>query len=126
MSQNDISYAIIKKVQRKIDVIKMNEEIGVKYMNAWEEKVLDRQEAYNEGIAEGESTGIIKGKTEGAMTNLIMLIQRKQKKGQSADQIAEDLLENPGLVNKICSLIAEHPAWDAERIYKEYKENGEI
>jgi len=89
----------------------MNEEIGVKYMNAWEEKVLDRQEAYNKGIAKGEVTG--------AMTKLITQIRLKQERGQNATQIAGELLETPELVNKICSLITEHPAWDAEKIYKE-------
>ena len=27
--------------------------MGVKYMQAWEEKVMDRQEGFEEGIAEG-------------------------------------------------------------------------
>jgi len=104
----------IKRVQKKIDVIKMNEEIGVKYMNAWEEKILEKQESFSEG------------KTEGAMIKLITQIQRKQEKGQSTEQIADDLLESLDLVNEICSLITEHPGWDAERIYEEHKEKGEF
>lgn len=51
----------IKRMQQKIHAIKCSDEIGVKYMNAWEEKILDRQEAFAEGKAEGEAAGIEKG-----------------------------------------------------------------
>ncbi|MDO4311711.1 MAG: hypothetical protein Q4C52_01360 [Eubacteriales bacterium] len=37
-------------MQERINAIKSNEEIGVKYMQAWEEKVLER----NRGREEGE------------------------------------------------------------------------
>ena len=43
--------------------VKSNEEIGVKYMQAWEEKVLGenqaREEGKKEGIIQGEVNGII-------------------------------------------------------------------
>jgi len=42
----------IKKIHEKILTIKSNEDVGVKYMNAWEEKMLERKEAFEEGAAE--------------------------------------------------------------------------
>ena len=43
----------ILKMQEKVEAIRANEEIGVKLMNAWEEKIYDREEARQEGIKKG-------------------------------------------------------------------------
>ena len=40
----------IRKLHEKIDKIRSSEEIGVKYMNLWEEKLLDRQDGYEAGL----------------------------------------------------------------------------
>lgn len=56
---------LIHMMHKKIDTIKMSDEIGVKYMNAWEEKILDKQEAREEGLAEGLAEGLIKGELNG-------------------------------------------------------------
>lgn len=45
----------IRLLQEKIEQIKKNDEIGVKFMNAWEEKILDRREAFEEGKEEGKT-----------------------------------------------------------------------
>ncbi len=45
---SDTSSEKIRKLQEKIDEIKSSEEIGVKFMNLWEEKLLDKQDAYQE------------------------------------------------------------------------------
>ena len=49
----------INRLHEKIVRIKENEEVGVKFMNLWEEKLLDRQDGYEEGekhgLAEGEN-----------------------------------------------------------------------
>lgn len=42
----------IKEMQKHIEAIKSSEEIGVKYMQAWEEKIYDRNEGKQEGKAE--------------------------------------------------------------------------
>lgn len=41
----------IKMLKDHVERIKSNAEIGVRYMHTWEEKVLDRKEAYEEGEA---------------------------------------------------------------------------
>lgn len=42
----------IREMQKRIDAIKSSEEIGVKYMQAWEEKVYDRNEGRMEATKE--------------------------------------------------------------------------
>lgn len=44
----------ILKMQEKIEAIRSNEEIGVKLMNAWEERIYDREDGRKEGRKEGQ------------------------------------------------------------------------
>ncbi len=59
----------VLRLHEKVEKLRESEEIGVKFMNAWEEKLLDRQDGYEEGLqvgqAEGEKRGIKKGIAEG-------------------------------------------------------------
>ncbi len=50
----------IRWMHGKVRSIKSSEEVGIKFMNAWEEKILDRQEARAEGLEEGREQGIRK------------------------------------------------------------------
>lgn len=43
----------ILKLQEKVEAIRTNEEVGVKLMNAWEEKIYEREDWRREGITEG-------------------------------------------------------------------------
>lgn len=43
----------ILKLQEKVEAIRANEEVGVKLMNAWEEKIYEREDGRREGITEG-------------------------------------------------------------------------
>lgn len=45
----------IRKMHNNVKKIRSNKELEVKYMQAWEEKELERQEAYAEGRQEGET-----------------------------------------------------------------------
>lgn len=42
----------IQKLHEKIDSIKKSEEVGIRYMNSWEEKVMERQEGRKESQME--------------------------------------------------------------------------
>ena len=44
----------IRRLHEKVRTIKASEEIGIKFMNEWEEKLLERKEGREEGRAEGE------------------------------------------------------------------------
>ncbi len=43
----------LRRIQKRIQQVKKSEEIGVKYMTAWEEKVLERMEGREEALLEG-------------------------------------------------------------------------
>ncbi len=44
------------RLHENIARIKASEEVGVKFMNAWEENLLFKQEGYEEGLQKGLST----------------------------------------------------------------------
>ena len=58
-------------------------------MNAWEEKLLDRQDGYEEGLAEGKERGIRIGEERGIMAGE----QRGKKIGalEKAEKIAANM-----------------------------------
>jgi len=71
----------IRQIHEKVLTIKSNEDVGVKYMNAWEEKMLDRKEAFEEG----EASGMQKGRYEQAIESARIL----KAKAVSKELIAE-------------------------------------
>ena len=64
-------------------------------MQAWEEKIMERNEAREEGIREGHASGLkeglSKGLAQGKLKKLQELIEKKQQKGYCAEEIAEML-----------------------------------
>ena len=50
-------YERIIRLNEIVSSIKANDEIGVKYMNAYEERMHDIQEAREQGEAQGEASG---------------------------------------------------------------------
>lgn len=75
-------------------------------MQRWEELEYARQEGHEEG------------QQKGAQLKLLDQIRRKTCRGQTPDQIAEDLLEEPEKVKRICQVIREHPSNSTEQIYE--------
>lgn len=57
--------AKIKQIHEQVKSIRLSEKMGMKYMQAWEERILDRQEARREGLEEGREEGIREGRREG-------------------------------------------------------------
>jgi len=51
----------IRQMHERITKLKSSKEMEIKYMQKWEEKEIERQEAY----AEGERVGEKRGRTEG-------------------------------------------------------------
>lgn len=69
--------------------VKSNEEIGVKYMQAWEEKYYEREE----------------GREEGIRAKLKELVGKKLKKGKTAEEIADMLEEEPEMIKELITEI---------------------
>lgn len=72
----------IRKIHEQVRRVKSSEESGVRYMQAWEEKYYEREEALEEGIAKGEHD------------KLLTQIKKKLAKGKSAEEIADALEED--------------------------------
>ena len=54
----------IEKLQKRVEEIKKNEEVGIRYMNAFEEKMWERREGREEGERIGEKRGEKRGRQE--------------------------------------------------------------
>ncbi|MDD3404496.1 MAG: Rpn family recombination-promoting nuclease/putative transposase [Hespellia sp.] len=93
---------LIKTIHECVKRVKASEEAGVKYMQAWEEKVYEREE----GREEGESIRVIK------------LIMAKVTKNLDEKTIAEHLEESEEFVGLVCRMIRENPTSDAKEIWR--------
>ena len=82
----------IKRIHNRVRKVKVSEEVGVKYMQAWEEKYYEREE--------GREEGRIEGREEGAKAKLQEQIRKKLEKGKSVEKIADELEESTEIVEK--------------------------
>lgn len=90
----------IHRIHKKVQGIRMSEEMGVKYMQKWEERVYDR----------------LDGKAEGKALVLVGQIQKKLKRGKPLSQIAEELEENVETIRAYYEAVAASPNKSAEDI----------
>lgn len=65
-----------------------------------------------------EGKGIKKGITQGETLKLIMLVQKKMKRGDSMTKIADDLVEDKITISPIYKMIKEHPEDTEKDIYQ--------
>ena len=88
----------VRRIHNRVCKVRASEEIGVKYMQAWEERYYDKKEAREEGLAEGRAEGLAQGlaegRAQGGQKKLLDLIEKKLSKGKSLREIAEDLEED--------------------------------
>ena len=71
----------VRELHRRVSEVKASEEFGVKYMQAWEEKIYERMEGKEEGLAEGMEKGMEKGRELGekrvsALTQCLLKAKR--------------------------------------------------
>lgn len=103
----------LQEIQCHVNIVKSSEEIGVKYMQEWEEKILEKRKARAEGLAEGLA--------EGEDLRLIKLIKKKIQKSKNLIQIADELQETPESIQILYDCVKEHLQQDNEDIYDIYK-----
>ncbi|MCC8164311.1 MAG: Rpn family recombination-promoting nuclease/putative transposase, partial [Lachnospiraceae bacterium] len=77
----------IRRIHDRVKEVRQNEEVGVRYMQAWEEKCYEREEGREEGRKEGRT----EGRKEGREETLVELVKKKLARGISAEEIAEVL-----------------------------------
>ncbi|XCP85248.1 Rpn family recombination-promoting nuclease/putative transposase [Roseburia hominis] len=78
----------IRRIHERVHKVKLSEEIGVKYMQAWEEKYFEREE----------------GRAEGRNDLLKSQIRKKLLKGKSPEIIADEVEEE---LNTVLTIIQE-------------------
>lgn len=96
----DSKSVLIKKIHERVQKIKASEEVGVKFMQAWEEKIIEREE----------------GREEGREEKIIEKIKKKFEKTLPPDTIAEHLDEPLEYVDVVCKVVRENPDWTAREI----------
>ena len=87
----------IRRIHDRVRKVRNSEEVGVKYMQAWEEKYYEKQEAREEGI----KLGIEEGIQTGERRKLRELAIKKQQKGKSIEEIAEILEEDEETIRQL-------------------------
>lgn len=102
----------LQEIKNHVNIVKSSEEIGVKYMQEWEEKILEKRKARAEGLAEGRA--------EGETFRLIQLIKKKIQKSKSFIQIADELEEEPDNIQSLYECILQNINLTTEEIYKIY------
>ena len=112
---NQVKSKRVKRVHDRVCKVKVNEEIGVKYMQAWEEKYYEREE--------GREEGRIAGREEGRIYNLARLVCKKLAKGMEAAAIADMLEEDEDVIRNICNIAEPYaPDYNIEGITKKLLE----
>lgn len=92
----------IKRIHQRVQKVKSNEEIGVKYMQAWEEKYYEREE----------------GREEGSKFKLLEQLTKKLRKNKTPETIADELEEDEDTIQHLCAVAKNFaPDYDLEQIY---------
>ena len=114
----------LQEIKDHVNVVKSSEEIGVKYMQEWEEKILEKRKARAEGLAEGRAEGHAEGRAEGRAEGetfrFIQLIKKKIQKSKSLIQIADELEEEPTNIQSLYECVTQNINLTVEEIYKIY------
>ena len=106
----------LQQIKNHVNIVKSSEEIGVKYMQEWEEKILEKRKARAEGLAEGRA----EGRTEGQTITLIQQMEKKIQKSKTLIQIADELEEEPDTIQSLYECVSQNINLATEEIYKIY------
>lgn len=99
----------LKEIQKLVEEIRHDEEIGVSYMKSWEREAYFRKVGKEEGRSEGRN--------EGETLHLIKMVCKKVQKDKTTAQIAEELETEETEIMKIIEAAREFaPEYDAEKI----------
>ena len=80
---------LLKRIHDQVCKVRKNEEMGVRYMQAWEERYYELEEAKEEGFQDGRKD------------HLRELVQKKLNKGLSLEEIADMLEEDVEVLQEL-------------------------
>ena len=98
------------RVQKSVEIAKRDSSTRREFMN-WEMTLTVER---NKGRVEGRA----EGREEGVLLNLINLILKKSLRGQSAERISDDLMEETALVNQIRQIASQNSLSDPDEILR--------
>ena len=102
----------IQRIHARVSSIRKSEKVGMKIMQAWEEKWYDRKEAREEGLAAG--------RTEGELQLIIRQICRKLRKNLNLQEVCKELEETEEVLGPIYEVAMRFaPEYDEAQILKE-------
>ena len=77
------------------------------------------EQGKKQGIQQGIEQGIEQGMQQGEIAKLISMVNKKIQKGKNIEEIAEDLEEDKGTIEKIVNAIKENGQdFDVDEVYK--------
>ena len=89
----------IRIIKRRVSQVKLSEEMGVRYMQAWEEKAMEREAGRKEGYESGQKEGYKSGQKAGhesgqqegkeQMSQLILFLL-KEERSKELERVAKD------------------------------------
>ena len=91
------------------EMIKMSQDESERYLYLREQMAIRDKASQLRSV---ENIGIRKGE----LLKLVTLVQRKIEKGDTVDKIADDLLEDQEIIEKIYNLIRKYPDKDEKEI----------
>ena len=119
MEQSTLNVAIpdtngnLIKIHNYVRQVKASEEIGVKFMQRWEEEAMWKREGREAGLAEGLAEGLNKGQTINQISIIRFQLLSKQ---MTPVQISDILGLSLAFVQQICDLLTTHPQEPDEKL----------
>ena len=101
------------KIHNHVRQVKASEEIGVKFMQRWEEEAMWKREGREAGLAEGLAEGLNKGQTINQISIIRFQLLSKQ---MTPVQISDILGLSLAFVQQICDLLTTHPQEPDEKL----------
>ena len=104
------------------EMIKMSRDESERYLYLREQMAIRDKEsqlrsAENRGRREGREEGRKEGRKQGEILKLITLVKKKIENGDSIAKIADDLLEDADVIEKIYDIVKENPEKTREEIW---------
>ena len=104
------------------EMIKMSRDESERYLYLREQMAIRDKEsqlrsAENRGRREGREEGRKEGRKQGEILKLITMVKKKIENGDSVAKIADDLLEDADVIEKIYDIVKENPEKTREEIW---------
>ena len=100
------------------EMIKMSRDESERYLYLREQmEIRDKESQLQSAENRGRREGREEGRKQGEVLKLIMMVKKKIENGDSVAKIADDLLEDADVIEKIYDIVKENPEKTREEIW---------